>query len=90
MGCSILTWEAFIAEPDRLGMKLTALELADGTFKVYRWRMGGAREHADQIEALWISQVGADQARINLLAAHILGAEKTRYGGGDNAMPRQG
>ena len=80
--------EAFIAELDRLGMKLTALELADGTFKVYRWRMGGAREHAEQIEALWNSQVGEDQARIDLLAVHILRAEEAHYGGGDIAMPK--
>jgi hypothetical protein len=28
---------AFMAELDRMGMKLSALQLADGTFKVYRW-----------------------------------------------------
>jgi len=62
------------------------LKLADGTFKVYRWRMSGAREHAKQIEALWNSQVGEDQSRIDLLAAHILRAEKARDVGGDIAM----
>jgi hypothetical protein len=78
--------ETFIAELDRLGMKLTALKLADGTFKVYRWRMDGATENAKQIEALWNSQVGEDQARIDLLAEHILRAEEVRYGGGNIAM----
>jgi hypothetical protein len=60
--------EAFVAELDRLGMKLTALELADGRLKVYRWRMRGAAENAAQIESLWNSQVGENQARVNLLA----------------------
>jgi hypothetical protein len=55
--------EAFIAELERMGMRLTALQLADGKFKVYRWRMQGAREHAPQIEALWNSQVGENQRR---------------------------
>jgi hypothetical protein len=80
--------QTLIAELDRLGMKLTALELADGTFKVYRWRMSGAREHAKQIELLWNSQVGEDQARIDLLAVHILRAEKAYYGGGNIVMPK--
>jgi len=70
--------EAFIAELERKGMRLTALQLADGTFKVYRWRMHGAREHAPQIEALWNSQVGENQARIDLLAAHIIRTDKAR------------
>jgi hypothetical protein len=38
-----------------MGMRLTALRLADGTFKVYRWRMRGA-----EIETLWNSQIGED------------------------------
>ena len=71
--------QAFIAELERMGMKLTALQLADGKFKVYRWRMQGAREHAPQIEALWNSQVGENQARIDLLAEHIIRIEKAEY-----------
>jgi hypothetical protein len=70
--------KAFISELERMGMKLTALQLADGTFKVYRWRMRGGREHANQIDALWDSQVGEDQARIDLLAAHIIRGDKTQ------------
>ena len=71
--------QGFIAELERMGMKLTALQLADGKFKVYRWRMQGAREHAPQIEALWNSQVGENQARIDLLAEHIIRIEKAKY-----------
>ena len=71
--------QGFIAELERMGMKLTALQLADGKFKVYRWRMQGAREHALQIEALWNSQVGENQARIDLLAEHIIRIEKAKY-----------
>jgi hypothetical protein len=70
--------EAFITELERMGMKLTALQLADGTLKVYRWRMGDARENAPQIDALWNSQVGEDPARIDLLAAHIIRNENAR------------
>jgi hypothetical protein len=36
--------DAFLAELDRLGVRLTALRLADG--KLYRWRMRGARDNA--------------------------------------------
>jgi hypothetical protein len=71
--------EAFIAELDRMGMKLTALQLADGKLKVYRWRMQGAREHAAQIEALWNLQVGENQVRIDLLAEHIIRVDKAKY-----------
>jgi hypothetical protein len=73
--------EAFVAELDRLGMRLTALQLADGKFTIYRWRMRGAHEHAQKIETLWASQIGEDQSRIDLLAAHIMRAERTRSGG---------
>jgi hypothetical protein len=55
--------QAFIAELKRMGIKLTALQLAHGTFKVYRWRMLCARERVSQIEALWNSQVADNWAR---------------------------
>src|ERR1700722_15110463 len=72
---------AFMAELDRMGMKLSALQLADGTFKVYRWRMRGAREHVKEIEDLWDAQVGGDQTRIDVLAKHIIRAEQTSGAG---------
>ena len=72
---------AFMAELDRMGMKLTALQLADGTFKVYRWRMRGAREHVKEIEDLWDAQVGGDQTRIDVLAKHIIRAEQASGAG---------
>jgi len=75
---SELEVEVFVAELERMGIKLTALQLADGKLKIYRWRMRGAREHAQEIETLWASQIGEDQSRIDLLAAHIMRAEKTR------------
>jgi hypothetical protein len=65
--------QAFITQLDRMGMKLTALQMADGKFKVYRWLLMGASEHAQQIEDLWNSQIGDDQARIDILAAHLSG-----------------
>jgi len=66
--------EAFVSELAGLGMKLTAVPMADGTLKIYRWRMMGAFENAKQIEALWSSQIGNDHARMDLLAAHLAGA----------------
>jgi hypothetical protein len=66
--------EAFVSELAGLGMKLTAVPMADGTIKIYRWRMTGAFENAKQIEALWSSQIGNDPARMGLLASHISGA----------------
>src|ERR1700722_10462392 len=50
--------EGFVAEMDRLGVKLTAVPLADGKYLMNRWRMSGAFENAKQIEKLWISQIG--------------------------------
>ena len=55
--------QGFIAELERMGMKLTALQLADGKFKVYRWRMQGARQNALQIETRE-DRIGENQARI--------------------------
>jgi hypothetical protein len=66
--------EAFISELAGLGMKLTAVPMADGTLKIYRWRMTGAFEHAKEIEALWTSQIGNNPARIDLVASHLSSA----------------
>ena len=63
--------EAFIAELDGMGMKLTAIPLADGKFRVSRWCMMKANEHAKQIQDLWTTQIGDNQERIDLLAAHL-------------------
>jgi hypothetical protein len=63
--------EGFVAEMDRMGLKLTAVPLADGKYLVNRWRMSGAFEHAKQIEDLWTSQIGNNQSRIDQLAAYL-------------------
>jgi hypothetical protein len=63
--------DGFIAEMERLDLKLTAVRLADGKYRVNRWRMLQAIEHTQQIEDLWTSQIGDDQARMDLLAAHV-------------------
>jgi hypothetical protein len=72
--------EAFVAELERLGMRLTALRLADGTLKVYRWRMRGAKENSQELEKLWSSTIGEDRARNDLLAEYILATEAKRDG----------
>jgi hypothetical protein len=64
--------EAFVTELDRMGVKLTAIPLADGTLRVNRWCMLNATEHAQQIENLWITQIGDDRERIDVLAAHLI------------------
>jgi hypothetical protein len=65
--------EAFVSELAGLDMRLTAAPMADGTLKIYGWRLMGAFEHAKQIEALWSSQIGNDRARMDLLAAQLVG-----------------
>jgi hypothetical protein len=63
--------EAFIRKLDGMGMKLTAIPLADGKFRVSRWCMMKANEHAQQIQDLWTRQIGDDQERVDVLAAHL-------------------
>jgi hypothetical protein len=62
---------AFVAKLERLGVKLTAIPLADGKLRINRWRMLHAAEHTQQIQDLWVAEVGDDQARIDLLASHL-------------------
>jgi hypothetical protein len=64
--------EAFIAKLDGMGMKLTAIPLADGKFRVSRWCLMKANEHAEQIQDLWTTQIGDSQERIDVLAAHLV------------------
>ena len=63
--------EAFVARLERMGLKLTCVPLADGKVRINRWRMLNAAEHTQQIQDLWASQIGDDQARIDVLAAHL-------------------
>jgi hypothetical protein len=63
--------EAFVTRLDRMGMKLTAVPLADGKLRLNRWRMADAVQHAQQIQDLWASQIGDNQERIDLLAAYL-------------------
>ena len=63
--------EAFVVNLERMGVKLTAVPLADGKTRINRWRMLHAVDHAKQIDNLWASQIGENQARIDLLAAHL-------------------
>ena len=66
--------EAFVTKLDRMGMKLTAVPLADGKLRINRWRMLEACEHSQQIQDLWTTQIGEDQERIDVLAAHLADA----------------
>jgi hypothetical protein len=62
---------AFVAKMDGMGVKLTAVPLADGKVRVSRWRMMQTVENAKQAEDLWIAQIGNNQARIDVLAKHL-------------------
>ena len=64
--------ESFITQMDQMGVKLTAVELADGTVRVNRWRTITAVEHGHRIDHLWGLQVGHDRGRMETLAAHLM------------------
>jgi RNA-binding protein YlmH len=64
--------ESFVAEMDRMGVRLSAVPLADGTVRVNRWRTMSAVEHGYRIDHLWGSQVAHDRARMDTLAAHLM------------------
>jgi hypothetical protein len=71
--CKMLEFdiEAFVAKMDRMGLKLTAVPLANGKYRLNRWRTMQAFEHTQQIQDLWASQVGTNQSRIDQLAHHL-------------------
>jgi hypothetical protein len=62
--------DAFITELERLGLKLTATRLLDGTYRVNRWGMPDVT-HAQQIEDLWAKHIADDKARMILLGTHV-------------------
>ena len=61
----------FVARMDRMGLKLTAVPLADGKYRLNRWRTMQAVENNQQIQDLWASQIGTNQNRIDQLASHL-------------------
>jgi hypothetical protein len=63
--------EAFVSKMDCMGLKLTAVPLADGKYRLNRWRTMQAFEHTQQIQDLWASQIGNNQNRIDQLATHL-------------------
>jgi hypothetical protein len=81
--------EAFITNLDRMGMILTAVPLADGKLRVSRWCMLNAAEHAHEIDDLWTTQIGNDQERIDVLAAHLAKAVPPEAVGRISSSPVQ-
>jgi hypothetical protein len=63
--------ETFVSKMDRMGLKLTAVPLADGKYRLNRWRTMQAFEHTQQIQDLWAPQIGSNQNRIDQLAWHL-------------------
>jgi hypothetical protein len=41
-------------------VKLTMTRLADGTYRVNRWRTPEAIRNAEQVERLWATHIGDD------------------------------
>lgn len=78
--------EAFVSKLDRMGVKLTAIPLADGKLRVNRWCMLNATEHAQEIEDLWGTQIGNDSERIDALAAHLI--KTANLGAGNRVSSR--
>jgi hypothetical protein len=70
--------EAFVAKLDGMGLKLTAVPLADGRYRLNRWRTMQAVEHRQQIQDLWTSQIGENIARIEMLTSHLAQAAKPK------------
>lgn len=62
---------AFVAKLERMGMRLTAVPLADGKVRINRWHMMHAADNTKQIQSLWAHELGEDQARIDVLAAFL-------------------
>ena len=77
--------ETFVAKMDRMGVKLTVVPLADGKYRLNRWRTMQAFEHTQQIQDLWASQIGGNQNRVDQLAFHLAhataaGAKRPTFG----------
>jgi hypothetical protein len=61
---------AFTGELERMGLRLTTTQLADGKYRVNRWRMINAISPG-LIERLWAANIGDDQGRIAILIEHL-------------------
>ncbi len=61
-----------VRELERLGVALTAVRLADGKFRVNRWRMLSAVANTARIDSLWAEAVGDDPERLDRIATHLL------------------
>jgi hypothetical protein len=72
-----------------MGVKLTVIALADGKLRVNRWCMLTATEYAQQIENLWITQIGNASERIDLLAMHLIKTAPLEAGDRISLSPRR-
>jgi hypothetical protein len=61
---------AFTRELERMGLRLTTIQLADGKYRINRWRMINAISQGN-IERLWAENIGDDQGRIATLIDHL-------------------
>jgi hypothetical protein len=63
----------FVAANERLGLRLCAVPLADGTHRLTRWRLPEAVANAGKIATLWAAKVGEDPGRLEQLTTHLIG-----------------
>ena len=83
----------FVSKLERIGLKLTATSLADGTTQINKWKLPDAAEKAEEIEKIWVSAIGENQARIDALAAHLsrpIHTDGKPSAGANLALLRQG
>jgi len=58
----------FTQEIERMGVKLTAIRLADGQYCINRWPMINAIS-PQHVDGIWAANIGDDQGLIDLSAA---------------------
>lgn len=74
LGCDLMDYfdvSSFVAKLEGMGLKLTTIPLADGTIRINKWKLPDAAERPEEIEKMWLSAIGENQARIGALAAHL-------------------
>jgi hypothetical protein len=59
----------FTSELERAGLKMNTIRLADGKYRVNRWRMIGA--DTKRIDELWAATIGDNKNLHDLLVAHL-------------------
>lgn len=70
--------EKLVLALETMGLKLTVTPLADGSFRLNRWRMINYWSHAREAEAFWTERVGDDRPRLAMLT-NFVAARKVSF-----------